>query len=56
LSLEIATRLDYGYKKVENEHKPLDHMLENLEEVCLKVMDSHIDRLAWKFKPKLILA
>ena len=24
VALEIASRLDYGYKKVENEHKPLD--------------------------------
>ena len=40
-----------------NEHlKPLDQMLDSLGEACVKVLDSHIDRLAWKFKPKLDLA
>ena len=38
------------------EKVPLDNMLDKLGDACVKVLDSHIDRLAWKFKPKLDLA
>lgn len=53
---EIDSRMNYGYKQVAAEKKPLDHLLDNLDEACFKVLDSHIDRLAWQFKPKLALA
>ena len=54
---EIKALGEYHEKKVNNEHlKPLDQMLDSLGEACVKVLDSHIDRLAWKFKPKLDLA
>lgn len=55
-SQENKSTLEYGYQKVDKEKKPLDHMLDHLENVCTRVMESHIDRLAWKFKPKLSLA
>ena len=48
--------MNYGYRQVEAEKKPLDHLLDNLGDACVKVLDSHIDRLAWQFKPKLALA
>ena len=53
---EIDSRMNYGYRQVEAEKKPLDHLLDNLDEACVKVLDSHIDRLAWQYKPKLALA
>ena len=53
---EIDSRMNYGYRQGENEKKPLDHLLDNLGDACVKVLDSHIDRLAWQFKPKLALA
>jgi len=45
-----------GFEHVHEEKQPLDSLLDNLGNTCVKVMDSHIDRLAWKYKPKLDLA
>ena len=53
---EIKSRCEYGRKKAEGERDNLEDFLDNLAENCVKVMDSHIDRLAWKYKPKLALA
>ena len=53
---QIASRVQYGYKIVDEEKNPLDALLDNLGNVTGKVLDSHIDRLAWKYKPKLELA
>lgn len=53
---EFQSRINYGYKQVMDEQKPLDNLLDNLGDACVKVLDSHIDRLAWQFKPKLALA
>ena len=44
---EIHSRINYGYKQVMDEQKPLDNLLDNLGDACVKVLDSHIDRLAW---------
>lgn len=54
--LEAKASIDYGYQKVERESVPLQEKIEELEKMCVSVIDSHIDRLAWKFKPKLNLA
>ncbi len=42
--------------QVMGQKKPLDELVDNLGDACVKVMDSHIDKLAWKYKPKLALA
>ena len=53
---EIQAAKACGEKKANDAMKPLDYLLENLSDACVKVLDSHIDRLFWKFKPKLVLA
>jgi len=53
---ELKKQYLQGMHKVNAEKQPLDQLLDNLGDACVKVMDSHIDKLAWKYKPKLELA
>ena len=50
---EILCQIDDGERRAVEEKQPLENLLDNLGDACVRVCDSNIDRLAWKYKPKL---
>lgn len=56
LKNEIIEQIEEGKSAAKFEDGKLNNLLDNLRPACVKVLDSHIDRMIWKYKPKLQLA